>query len=50
VKQELVDRTQDAVDRGAFGIPTFFIGKEMWFGKERLGQIEEYLAGSTARP
>ena len=50
VKQELVDRTQDAVDRGAFGIPTFFIGKEMWFGKERLRQIEEYLTGAAARP
>ena len=32
-----------AVDRGAFGIPTFFIGEEIFFGKERLGQIEETL-------
>lgn len=45
VKQKLVDNTQSAVDRGAFGIPTFFIGDEMWFGKERLEQIETYLAG-----
>ncbi len=33
------------VERGAFGIPTFFVGDEMWFGKERIGQIEDYLAG-----
>ena len=45
VKRQLVDNTQSAVDRGAFGIPTFFIGDEMWFGKERLEQIEEYLKG-----
>ena len=43
VKQQLADNTEKAVERGAFGIPTFFIGDEMWFGKERLGQIEEYL-------
>ncbi|MXO95326.1 2-hydroxychromene-2-carboxylate isomerase [Erythrobacter aquimaris] len=45
VKQKLIDSTQSAVDRGAFGIPTFFIGDEMWFGKERLEQIEAYLTG-----
>ncbi|QZD87929.1 2-hydroxychromene-2-carboxylate isomerase [Qipengyuania psychrotolerans] len=45
VKQLLADNTEHAVERGAFGIPTFFVGDEMWFGKERLGQIEEYLAG-----
>jgi len=26
-----------------FGLPTFFVGCEMFFGKERLGQIEELL-------
>ena len=44
IKQALMDSTQHAVDRGAFGIPTFFVGTEMFFGKERLGQIEEALA------
>ncbi len=44
VKQGLIDNTQDAVDRGAFGIPTIFVGEEMFFGKERLGQIAEELA------
>ncbi|WBY16124.1 2-hydroxychromene-2-carboxylate isomerase [Erythrobacteraceae bacterium WH01K] len=45
VKQQLADNTGQAVERGAFGIPTFFIGDEMFFGKERLGQIEEMLGG-----
>jgi 2-hydroxychromene-2-carboxylate isomerase len=44
IKQALIDNTEKAVERGAFGIPTFFIGTEMFFGKERLGQIEEMLA------
>jgi 2-hydroxychromene-2-carboxylate isomerase len=44
IKQELIDNTQGAVDRGAFGIPTIFIGDEMFFGKERLGQISELLS------
>jgi 2-hydroxychromene-2-carboxylate isomerase len=44
VKQGLVAATQDAVARGVFGIPTFFVGGEMFFGKERLGQVEEALA------
>lgn len=45
VKAKLADNTQKAVERGAFGIPTFFVGAEMWFGKERLGQLEDYLSG-----
>jgi 2-hydroxychromene-2-carboxylate isomerase len=40
----VIDITDQAVARGCFGIPTFFIGQEMFFGKERLGQIEEMLA------
>ena len=45
VKQALMDNTDKAVERGAFGIPTFYIGEEMFFGKERLGQIEDELEG-----
>ena len=45
VKQKLVANTSSAVERGAFGIPTFFVGDEMWFGKERLDQLESYLSG-----
>ena len=43
VKGRLVANTQTAVDRGAFGVPTFFVGDEIFFGKERLGQVEEML-------
>ncbi|QZD89922.1 2-hydroxychromene-2-carboxylate isomerase [Qipengyuania aurantiaca] len=45
VKQQLANNTARAVERGAFGIPTFFVGDEMWFGKERLEQLESYLGG-----
>ena len=44
VKAELVANTENAVARGAFGIPTFFVGNDMWFGKERLAQVEQALA------
>lgn len=44
VKAALMANTEAAVARGAFGIPTFFVGGEMFFGKERLGQVEEALA------
>jgi 2-hydroxychromene-2-carboxylate isomerase len=47
VKQGLVANTDGVVARGAFGIPTMFVGPkgegEMFFGKERLDQIEEAL-------
>ncbi len=43
VKQALAVATQAVVTRGVFGIPTFFVGEEMFFGKERLGQLETYL-------
>ena len=41
VKQALVDATQELVDRGGFGIPTFYVGDEMFFGKDRLREVEE---------
>ena len=44
LKQRLIDNTENAVERGAFGIPTMFVGEEMFFGKERLAQIEAALA------
>lgn len=46
VKAKLVENTAAAVERGSFGIPTFYVGDEMFFGKERLGQIEEELSRS----
>ena len=44
IKAELIANTEAAVARGAFGIPTFFVGDEMFWGKERLGQLAEALA------
>ena len=43
IKDQLKVNTQAAADRGAFGIPTFFVGDEMFFGKARLAQVEEAL-------
>ncbi|KRQ99916.1 disulfide bond formation protein DsbA [Bradyrhizobium jicamae] len=41
VKNRLAALTQDAVDRGAFGSPTFFVNDEMFFGKDQLRDVEE---------
>jgi 2-hydroxychromene-2-carboxylate isomerase len=41
VKLKLADNTAAAVARGVFGVPTFFVGDDMFFGKDRLGQVEE---------
>jgi 2-hydroxychromene-2-carboxylate isomerase len=45
VKAKLIENTQAAVERGAFGSPTFFVGKEMFFGKEQLREVEELVSG-----
>ncbi|MGJ4963811.1 2-hydroxychromene-2-carboxylate isomerase [Bradyrhizobium sp. HKCCYLRH3061] len=45
VKAKLVENTQAAVERGAFGSPTFFVGNEMFFGKEQLRDVEDYILG-----
>lgn len=44
IKAELVANTERAAARGAFGVPTFFIGEDMFWGKERLGQVADALA------
>ena len=44
VKAKLIENTQSAVERGAFGSPTFFVGKEMFFGKEQLREVEELVS------
>lgn len=44
VKAKLVANTQFAVDRGAFGSPTFYVGDEMFYGKEQLRDIEELIS------
>ena len=45
VKAKLVENTQKAVERGAFGSPTFFVGNEIFFGKEQLREVEELVTG-----
>ena len=44
VKDRLMHNTQEAVTRGAFGSPTFFIGNDIYFGKDRLRDVEEEIA------
>jgi 2-hydroxychromene-2-carboxylate isomerase len=41
VKQRLIENTEASVTRGAFGSPTFYIGNEIWFGKDRLRDVED---------
>lgn len=41
VKNELMENTKSAFDRGAFGSPTFFVREEIFFGKDRLHEVEE---------
>jgi 2-hydroxychromene-2-carboxylate isomerase len=41
VKKKLIENTTSAVERGAFGSPTFFVGKEMFFGKDQLRDVED---------
>ena len=46
VKAKLISNTEEAVKKGLFGIPTFFIDDEMYFGKDTIWMIEEILAAS----
>jgi len=43
LKAKLVANTEEAVARGAFGAPTYFVGEEMFFGHDRLDYVEELL-------
>jgi len=45
VKAQLVANTQEAVTRGTFGAPTFFVGEQMFFGQDRLEFVREALIG-----
>jgi len=48
VKDRLLANTERSVARGAFGAPTFFVGDEMYFGKDRLGEVEEAILAARA--
>ena len=43
IKARLAENTSAAVERGVFGVPTFFVGKEMFFGKDSLQALEDEL-------
>jgi 2-hydroxychromene-2-carboxylate isomerase len=49
VKDRLMASTNAAVERGVFGSPTFFVGDEMFFGKDRLRDVEEEIEAQKAR-
>jgi 2-hydroxychromene-2-carboxylate isomerase len=49
VKLKLADNTAAAVARGVFGVPTFFVGDEMFFGKDRLAQVEQAVEAAPAQ-
>lgn len=47
IKQQLIDNTNLSVQRGTFGSPTFYVGNEIFFGKDKLADVEaEILAQS----
>jgi 2-hydroxychromene-2-carboxylate isomerase len=48
VKARLTETTQQAVDRGAFGAPTFFVGDEMFFGKDQVRDVEEAIVAARS--
>lgn len=48
VKSLLMANTQAAFERGAFGSPTFFVGSEIFFGKDRLREVEEEIVRQCA--
>ena len=46
--QQYQEASQQAHARGVFGVPTMLIGKEMWWGNDRLDFLEEYLRSNAA--
>ena len=48
VKDRLLKNTEGSVARGTFGSPTFFVGEEIFFGKDRLGDVEEAIEAAKA--
>ena len=41
MKAKLFANTEDSVARGVFGSPSFFVGEELYFGKDKLREVEE---------
>jgi len=49
VKDKLLKNTEGSVARGTFGAPTFFVGEEIFFGKDKLREVEEEIVAARAR-
>ncbi len=47
VKDRLLANTEASVERGTFGSPTFYVGEEIFFGKDRLGDVEAEIAEAS---
>ncbi len=48
IKQMLIDNTVSSVERGCFGAPTFFVNDGIFFGKDRLREVEDEIRSSSA--
>ena len=48
IKDELRANTDAATKRGVFGVPTFFVGPEMFWGHDRMHQVARALSGAGA--
>src|SRR5260370_25222972 len=48
VKKKLIENTDNAVARGTFGSPTFYVGDEIFFGKDRLREVEDEIVAQRA--
>lgn len=48
IKQRLIDNTQMAFERGAFGSPSFLVGEELYFGKDSLREVEDEIVRTIA--
>jgi 2-hydroxychromene-2-carboxylate isomerase len=44
IKSRLMENTRRSVELGSFGAPTFYVGTEIFFGKDRLRDVEEAIA------
>lgn len=50
IKQDLRERTDEAIARGIFGVPSFVVGDELWWGVDRMDQVERALGGRVEAP
>ena len=47
VKGELIQNTNEAVERGVFGSPSFFVDDDLYFGKDKLVEVEEAIVSAN---